>query len=124
MQNSENTQKTFLELVKAGLWERDVELRKYGATDYSQILQLAMEQGVVGLVAAGLERVKDAKVPQEWALQFVGQTLQIEQRNKAMNQFIAELVKKCGRRVFILYLLKGRVWRNVMSVRYGDLLGT
>ena len=27
-------------------------------------------------------------VPQEWALQFIGQTLQIEQRNQAMNEFV------------------------------------
>ena len=103
-----NNKQVLLELVKAGLWERDVELRKYGATDYSQILQLAMEQSVVGLVAAGLERVKDIKVPQEWALQFIGQTLQIEQRNKAMNGFIAELVGKMREAGIYTLLVKGQ----------------
>ena len=33
---------------------------------------------MVGLVAAGLEHVIDVKVPQVWALQFAGQTLQLE----------------------------------------------
>ena len=103
-----NNKQVLLGLVKAGLWERDVELRKYGATDYSQILQLAMEQSVVGLVAAGLERVKDMKVPQEWALQFIGQTLQIEQRNKAMNGFIAELVEKMREAGIYTLLVKGQ----------------
>ena len=103
-----NNQQALLELVRAGLWERDVELRKYGATDYSQILQLAMEQSVVGLVAAGLERVKDMKVPQEWALQFIGQTLQIEQRNKAMNAFIAELGEKMRKADICALLVKGQ----------------
>ena len=99
---------TFFALVRAGLWERDVELRKYGAADYSQILQLAMEQSVVGLVAAGLERVKDVKVPQEWALQFIGQTLQIEQRNAAMNAFIARLIDDLRKADVYAILMKGQ----------------
>ena len=98
----------FLALVRAGLWERGVELRKYGTTDFSEILQLATEQSVVGLVAAGLERVKDMKIPQEWALQFAGQTLQLEQRNKAMNAFIAELIEKLRKAEVYTLLVKGQ----------------
>ena len=116
MRLSDN-QKVFFELVRAGLWEEDVELRNYGSTDYSQILQLATEQSVVGLVAAGLEHVKDVKVPQEWALQFIGQTLQIEQRNKAMNQFIAKTVERMRLAGIYGLLVKGsglaqcyRIW--------------
>ena len=71
-----NTQEIFFELLKAGLWERDVELRNCGSTDFSEILRLAEEQSVVGLVAAGIERFQVSgskfQVPQEWALQFIG----------------------------------------------------
>lgn len=88
-----NNYQAFLALVRAGLWERDVELQKYGSTDFSEIMRLAEEQLVVGLVTAGLEQVKDVKVSQSWTLQFIGSTLQIEQRNKAMNQLVARLVK-------------------------------
>ena len=101
-------QEAFFALVRAGLWEQDVELRNYGTTDFSEILRLAEEQSVVGLVAAGLEHVKDVKVPQEWALQFIGQTLQIEQRNKAMNYFIGVMTDKMREAGIYTVLVKGQ----------------
>lgn len=36
----------------------------------------------------------DIKVPQDVALEFVGSTLQLEQRNISMNVFIADLINK------------------------------
>lgn len=89
-----NVQELFLKLVCAGLRETDVQLSAYGETDWGIVLQLAEEQSVVGLVAAGLEKVKDITVPKEVVLQFVGSTLQIEQRNKEMNEFVAKLTKR------------------------------
>ena len=103
-----NIQEVLFELVRAGLWETEVELGKYGSIDYSQILQLATEQSVVGLVAAGLEHVTDVKIPQEWALQFAGQTLQLEQRNKALNAFIAKLISKLREDDVYTLLVKGQ----------------
>lgn len=100
--------KAFFALLRAGLWEKGVELREYGSIDFSQILRLVQEQSVVGLVAAGLERVTDVRVPQEWALQFVGQTLQIEQRNKAMNAFVAELIEDLRKQDIYALLVKGQ----------------
>lgn len=47
-------------------------LLPYGDIDYAEVMRLAQEQAVVGLVAAGLEHVTDVKVPQVWALQFAG----------------------------------------------------
>ena len=101
-------QRVFLELVKAGLWERDVTLREYEPVDYSRILQLATEQSVIGLVTVGLDYVKDVKAPQEWALQFVGQTIQLEQRNKAMNVFVAELIRVLRKQDIYALLVKGQ----------------
>lgn len=101
-------QKVFLELVRAGLWERDVELQKYGDIGFSKILRLAQEQSVVGLVAAGLERVTDMKVPQTIAFTFAGEVLQIEQRNKAMNEFVARLIEKLRANDIYTLLVKGQ----------------
>ena len=98
----------FFELVRAGLWGKDVELRKYGTTDFAEVLHLAEEQSVVGLVTAGLERVKDVKIQQEWTLQFIGSTLQLEQRNKAMNAFVASLIKKMREAGIYSLLIKGQ----------------
>ena len=80
----------------------------YGDIDYAEVMRLAQEQAVVGLVAAGLEHVTDVKVPQVWALQFAGQTIQLEQRNKAMNQFIAGLIAKMREADIYTLLVKGQ----------------
>lgn len=71
-------------------------------------MSLAEEQSVVGLVTAGLERVKDVKIPQEWLLQFIGSTLQLEQRNKAMNVFVASLFEKMRSAGIYALLVKGQ----------------
>jgi len=99
---------TFLALVKAGLWGKDVELQKYGTTDFDEIMRLAEEQSVIGLVTAGLEHVTDAKVPQDVLLQFIGQALQLEQRNTSMNKFIAELIEKMRNEAIYTLLVKGQ----------------
>lgn len=103
-----NNQKAFLELVRAGLWGTEVQLSSYGKIDFSNILQLANEQGVTGLVAAGLEHVTDVKIQKTDVLQFVGQTIQIERRNKLMNQFVAELVEKMRDAGICAILVKGQ----------------
>lgn len=102
-----NNQKAFLELVKAGLWEKNVELKKYGVLDFSELMRLAIEQSVVGLVTVGVDFVSDVKIPQEWALQFIGHTLKIEQRNRAMNLFIAQAVQMMHERGIRGLLVKG-----------------
>ena len=110
-----NTEILF-ELIRAGLWG-DVKVNGYrlkvkdSAIDWGEILRLAEEQSVIGLVAAGIENLNanlNLNVPQEWALQFIGQTLQLEQRNKAMNAFIAELVGKMREAGIYTLLVKGQ----------------
>ena len=103
-----NSIQAFFELLRAGLWEKDARLSQYKDIDYSAIMRLAEEQSVVGLVAAGLEHVADVKVPQVWALQFAGQIIQLEQRNKAMNAFIADLILKLRKEDVYAILVKGQ----------------
>lgn len=103
-----NNQQAFLELVRAGLWEKEARLSQFKDIDYSQVLRLAETQAVVGLVAAGIEHVVDTKVPQVDVLQFVGQTIQIEQRNVALNAFIANLVDRMRAADIYIILVKGQ----------------
>lgn len=124
---SNNTQ-AFLALVRAGLWEKEVQLSQFGNIDFNQIYRLAEEQSVVGLVAAGIEHVVDITVPQECALQFVGRALQLEQHNVESNGFVSKLVKLLrGHNIYCL-LVKGQgvaqnyerpIWRTSGDV---DLL--
>lgn len=122
-----NNTQAFLALVRAGLWEQDVLLSQYGTIDYNVVYRIAEEQSVVGLVAAGIEHIKDVKVPQGLTLQFVGQTLQLEQRNMAMNQFIADLVAKMRKADIYPLLIKGQgvaqcyerpLWRSCGDVDF------
>ena len=103
-----NNHHAFMALVRAGLWEKEINLLPYGKIDFEKIYRLAEEQSVVGLVAAGIEHVVDVKIPQVWALQFAGQTIQLEQRNKAMNQFIANLFAKMHNADIYSLLVKGQ----------------
>lgn len=72
----------FLDIVRAGLWKKDIRLEQYGKIDFEYIYRLAGEQSVVGLVTAGFEHIHDLKAPQEILLQCIGESLQLEQTNK------------------------------------------
>lgn len=122
------SQLVFFELVRAGLWEQSIRLSSNGEIDYQAVYHIAEEQSVVGLVTAGLEHVIDERVPKDILLTFVGSSLQIEQRNNAMNEFVAKVISFLrGNNVFAL-LLKGQglaqcynkpLWRSCGDV---DLL--
>lgn len=92
-----NTEKAFLELVRAGLWEdlkfkdESLKFKDFGSADWDAVLLLAREQSVVGLMAAGLEHVKDVQVPHGWAFQVVRKALSLEQKNRNKNVFVNEL---------------------------------
>ena len=125
---SDSILNVFLALIRAGLWEKDIQLLSFGEIDYPAVITLANEQSVVGLVSAGIEHVTDLQVPKEYVLQVVGQTLQIEQSNNAMNKFIGVLIDKMrGAEIYTL-LVKGQgiaqcyerpLWRSCGDV---DLL--
>ena len=104
----DSTIPVFFILLRAGLWGEEARLSQFENIDYAAILQLAEEQSVVGLATAGLEHVADVKVPQEWLLQFVGETLQIEQQNKDMNSFLCRLIEKMRTAGIYTLLVKGQ----------------
>ena len=45
-----NNIEAFLELVRAGLWESEAQLSQFGKVDYAEVMRLAEEQSVVGLI--------------------------------------------------------------------------
>lgn len=123
----------FFTLLRAGMWgdisKYDYDLWK--EVDWAVIYELSEEQSVVGLVAAGIEWLKCNNpqfiIPQEWALQFVGQTLQLEQRNKSMNAFVASLISKMRSAGIYTLMVKGQgvaqcyekpLWRSCGDVDF------
>lgn len=88
----DKNQQAFLTLLKAGLWEKEARLLSSDGVDFTCVYKLAQGQSVAGLVAAGLERAVDFKVPQADAWAFGGYALHLEHRNRAMNEFVAWLI--------------------------------
>ena len=106
-----NTQEQFFELLRAGLFpDKEARILEHGSSvDWRGIYCLAEEQAVMGLIAAGIENLPTSERPaKEVALQFAGQTIQLEQRNKAMNAFVAKLIERFRKEDVYTLLVKGQ----------------
>lgn len=123
----ENTERVFFVLLCAGLWEKSVQLMPYGEIDYDAVFQLTEEQSVVGLLAAGIEHVVDVRPAKKDVLPFIGRTVQLEQRNQAMNYFIGVIVDKLREAGIKALLVKGQgiarcyerpLWRSCGDVDF------
>lgn len=108
MQSLDNNTQAFFALLRAGLWEEEVRLSICGPIDFSVVYRIAEEQSVVGIIAAGIEHVSDVKIPKEVVLLFVGSALQLEQRNLAMNSFLAGIIEKMRKAGIYTLIVKGQ----------------
>ena len=127
---TENT-RVFLALIRAGLFpgqESHLVLHDYDVADWGKVYRIAQEQSVVGLVAAGIEILNvnpNLKLPLSMSLTFAGEVLQLEQRNQAMNQFIAKLVNDMRRVGIYALLVKGQgvaqCYKNPLWRACGDV---
>ena len=108
LDTKDKNQQAFFDLLRAGLWEKEVRLAPYGEIDFSAVLDLAEEQSVVGLLAAGIGHVVDGKPQKKDVLQFIGRIVQLEQKNWSMNYFIGVLVEKMREAGIETLLVKGQ----------------
>ena len=104
----DNNKKSFFPLLRAGLWETEVQLLPFGEVDFGKVLPLAEEQSVVGLVVAGLEHVTDCRPAKKDVLQFIGHVAQLEQRNHLMNEYISWLIERLRKDDIYAILVKGQ----------------
>ncbi len=129
---SDNNQKAFLALLRAGLLGKDIQLSPIETFDLSVVFNYASKQTVIGLVVAGIDCYKnrDPRFPvsKEMMLQLIGETIHLEQINRAMNEFIAELIDRLRSTDIKAILVKGQglaqcyerpLWRSCGDV---DLL--
>lgn len=118
----------FLALLRVGLWANTTVheswLEVYGSeqVDWNRIYELADEQSVIGLVTAGIDlyRLHNSStskagnpsasffVPEEVLFGMISDVQMIEQTNKDMNQFIANLVGKMRESDIYTVLVKGQ----------------
>ena len=112
-----NNHELFFKLIQAGLWSdnESTALRNYEVTDeveWDNVYHLAEEQSVLGVVLAGIERLKranvDVNINPKLLLQWIGNVHLLEQRNKAMNVFIAELIETLRKQDVYAVLVKGQ----------------
>ena len=113
MENLNNSQRAFFSLLRAGLWEQaDATFDVNEKVDWEKVYQLAEEQSVVGLVLAGIERLRNASlhlnIDQELLLQWIGEVQLIEQQNKSINDFVAKLIERLRREDVYAILVKGQ----------------
>lgn len=97
----------FFALLRAGLWEREVSLAEYGAVDYDALFERAREQAVVGLVAAGLERITDGKPTAEQMRPYREEVLELEACNTDLNEIVAWLTDRLSEEQVHSVLIKG-----------------
>lgn len=108
MMHLSNTQALFFPLLRAGLWEKDVQFPPDVIIPFEEVYRLASEQSVVGLVTAGLEHVVGEKTFRHGVMSFLSDVLVQEQRNVAMNSFIATLVEDLREAGVSVMLVKGQ----------------
>ena len=107
----DRNQQLFFELIRAGLFPSNSTriLVHEASMDWNEVFRLAEEQSVVGLVAAGINTLPlSDRPPQKVTLQFVWHTLHLEQRNKALNEFIAVLTNRLRQEDIYVILVKGQ----------------
>lgn len=95
LQYSNHITDAFLVLLKAGLWEKDLEsLSCFPLTseEWHEVYQQALCQTVSGIVYRGIIRLPDHLIPPEdILLRWVVRVDAIEQRNRHMNEVVNEL---------------------------------
>lgn len=117
----DNSKRVFFELVKTGLFPVHGEGVMFNDSlfndvDWNYIYQLAQEQSVQGLVLQGIETVQGSwlkvhgspLVPKVLLLKWIGEVQVIEQKNRSMNAFIADLIEKLRKNDIYALLVKGQ----------------
>lgn len=115
-------QEVFFELVRSGLWgshspvsssstseatKSSAKFQVSSNIDWEKVYTLATEQSVVGLLAVGIDSL-NPNVPLELKLNIIGEALQLEQQNKAMNSFLGKLIEGLRKEDVYTLLVKGQ----------------
>ena len=110
-----NNQILFYSLLKAGLWGNGyTNTRICGNSDWEEVFQLAREQSVQGIILQGLEWfiehgvISKGDLPRKLLLRWINEVQMLEQKNRAMNIFIAGLIEKLRKDNIYAVLVKGQ----------------
>lgn len=99
----------FIELLQMSLGTREGLSRVPTVHEWETISEEAQRQAVAGVLACGIEKLlKEQQPPQALLLQWIGQTLQIEQRNALTSRVCGELVGQMENDGLLCCVLKGQ----------------
>lgn len=108
MEKTDKSLEVFFTLLRAGLWEQNVQIAPFEPIDFEALYNLADEQSVVGLIAAGLEHVEDMRILKKDALPFLKKVYSLETRNASMNTFIVDIFSRMRKAGIDAILVKGQ----------------
>lgn len=105
-----DTEKLFFALLRSGLWGEAPETAAFSPStdDWKQILRIAREQTVSGVLAEGVARCPKGFVPKEVCFKLIAESEQIRGRNATISDAtiaLFDLFKKAG---IPVRLLKGQ----------------
>lgn len=104
-----NKRNLFIELLHIALGTRESLSRMPTTAEWQWIFDEAQRQAVAGVFACGIERLpKEQQPPQTILLQWIGATLQIEQRNALTTTVCGELVSRMEKDGLRCCVLKGQ----------------
>ena len=104
----------FVELLQISLGTRDMLSRVPSAVEWQELFDEAQRQAVAGILLEGVQRltVQDSRfavnLPKELMLQWIGLSLQIEQRNALTTKVCGEVVGQMEKDGLLCCVLKGQ----------------
>lgn len=99
----------FVELLQVSSGTREELSRVPSAVEWQGLYDEAQRQAVAGILACGIERLpKEQQPPQTILLQWIGLTLQIEQRNKLTTKVCGQVVGQMEKDGLRCCVLKGQ----------------
>ncbi|MBO5026626.1 MAG: nucleotidyltransferase family protein [Bacteroidaceae bacterium] len=122
-------QTVFLRLLRAGLWEQDVEdlsVFPLSTESWRKIFVMSAEQTVVGIVYRGLHHIPgDCLPPLNLMCRWVAEIDCIERNNRQMNHVLAELIDLFDKHGIWAVLQKGqgvaRMYEHPLLRECGDI---
>lgn len=104
------TELLFLELLKAGLWEKPVrqELYQEVEVDWDLVAQLARHHTVTGLVGEAMSHLPHGVAPRPVLIPILRKVVEIEDRNRQMNSFIPQIFLTLKAMKLHPWLIKGQ----------------
>lgn len=120
-------QQQFFSLVQAGLWGTEAEAGLFDEqTDWAGLYQAARAQALMGIVLDGVQTLPAEKRPPRMLyLKWCNTLLQIEEKNRLLNQELANVYALCRDNGVEPVLLKGQGvaqnYRNPLHRQCGDI---